>query len=320
MKLSSKFSALLLALLVFSSMAFAWAPGTHAYIASQLKTPSTPEQMYNQMYGAMAADVDEYFTADPSYLDTYFHATHYQPKDVWRAAQSMPINDRALAFGFVSHNEAWGADHHAHIGSFLYGPDTGYVIAKSQVLCNTLRAQLTAYGMTDYLPIITDMNCHFILEYGIDLLMAQKDPELGMKIYMAAANRDPNFALLMVNAFPTAVSPYASMGQEFAFAEAMTVQDGGNAGWNQVLQLYASKLMKPENERIPEVAQFLTQLAMGLGVLPPTEDQQQLAAMQQLIQLALVDSMQICAPDLNIELNATVKHVGTTMKAHKIDY
>lgn len=314
MKASFKFPALLLVLLVCSSMAFAWAPGTHAYITSQLKTPSTPELMYNQMYGAMAADVDEFFTADPSYLETYFPATHYQPKDVWRAAQSMPIEDRALAFGFVSHNEAWGADHNAHIGSFLYGDNTGYVIAKSQVLCNTLRAQLTAAGLTQYLPIITDMNCHFILEYGIDLLMAQQDPELGMKVYMAARNRSPNFGLLMIGAFPNAVSPYASMGQEFAYAESM---DGG---WNQVLQLYSSKLMKPEAERVPEVAQFLTQLAMGLGVLPPTNDEQQLVAMQALIEIALLDSMQICAPDLGIEMNATIKHVGITMKAHKINY
>jgi hypothetical protein len=320
MKLSVKCSALLLAVLLFSSVAFAWAPGTHAYIASQLKTPSTPDLLYNQMYGAMAADVDEFFTADPSYLETYFHATHYQPKNVWRAAQSMPVEDKALAFGFASHNEAWGADHNAHIGSFLYGRETGYVIAKSQVLCGTLRAQLTAAGMTDYLPIITDMNCHFILEYGIDLLMARQDPGLGMNVYMAAATRDPNFGLMMVSAFPTAVSPYASMGQEFAFAEAMTPGNGGNMGWNLVLQQYGYILSLPEEQRIPAVAQFLTQLAMGLGVLPPTNDEQQLAAMRALIQLALLDSMQICAPDLSIELNATIKHVGVTMKAHKINY
>ncbi len=302
---------LLLVIVLCGGAALAWAPGTHTFIASQLK-PRTPGFVYQQMYGAVAADVDEFFTSRQDYAN-YFLATHYQPMAVWSAAQSMPIQDRALAYGWVSHNEDWGADHNAHIGSFLYGPNKGYVIAKAAVLCGTLRKQLHAAGMDGFLPIITDMNCHFIVEYGMDILMTYRDPNLGAKVYMAALNRDPGIGLLLSWAFPISTA-MGTMGQEFAYAEMMP------NGWNDVMKQYGMVLSAPVGQRVPVMAQFLTALAVEMGILPEPANDAEAAAMTKLIELALMDSMVICAPDLQIEVNATIKRVGVAMKVHGVNY
>lgn len=320
-KMAIRFWAIVLLALLCGGEAFAWAPGTHTFIASQLR-PRTPGFMDQQMYGSVAADVDEFFTAAPDYLNTYFYATHYEPMQVWDAAKSMPIQDRALAFGWVGHNQAWGADHNAHIGSFLFGPNKGYVIAKAKVLCGTLRTQLHRAGLDAYLPIITEMNCHFIAEYGMDILMTYRDPSLGRKVYTAAASRDPGFGLLMINAFPSAMTPYQSMGQQFAFYESMTptAEYPTMVGWNLIMQQYGMVLSAPVGQRVPAMAQFLTGLATQMGILPPTQTPEEAAAMQKLIELALIDSMVVCAPDLQIEVNATVTRVGTAMKTHGVKY
>jgi hypothetical protein len=46
-------------------------------------------------------------------------------------------HDKALAFGFASHNEAWGADRTAHIGT-KHHPDSGYVIHRQNELAATV--------------------------------------------------------------------------------------------------------------------------------------------------------------------------------------
>jgi hypothetical protein len=311
-RLAVRTSALFLVVLIGACAAFAWAPGTHTFIASQLR-PRTPGYTYQQMYGAVVADVDEFFTASPDYA-TYFYATHYSPTNVWNAAKGMPVQDRALAFGFVSHNEAWGADHNAHIGSFLYGPNRGYVITKARALCGMLRTQLHAAGMDAYLPIITDMNCHFIVEYGMDILMTYRDPNLGMKVYTAAASRDAGIGLLLMWAFPITLAGQPTVGEQFAYAESMP------NGWNDIMKQYGMVLSAPVGQRVPVMSQFLTALATQMGILPPASSPEEAAAMQKLIELALVDSMVICAPDLQIEVNATIIRVNAAMKAHGVNY
>ncbi|MCL4477241.1 MAG: hypothetical protein M1508_13645 [Nitrospirae bacterium] len=59
-------------------------------------------------------------------------ATHYDFLKVWDASRNEV--ERSLAYGFVSHNDMWGADFTAHHSGRTYGQTEGYVIAKAEIL------------------------------------------------------------------------------------------------------------------------------------------------------------------------------------------
>ncbi len=300
-KAGLRLSAILVAVIFCSSLALCWAPGTHAYIASTVNV--RPGMMNNQIYAATAADVDAFYTALPDYNEVIFPATHYQSMLLWKAASGRL--EKSLALGFVSHNERWGADHTAHISSFTFGKDKGYVIVKSQQLCDRLLSELNYLGMGDYAGLIDPMKCHFVLEYGIDLLMVNKHPGLGFRLYQAAANRDPALDTLLMKAYP---SPLGAM---FAGAEPQ---------WQAMMKQYAQVLMLPADQRVDAMAQFLTQLAMAMGVLPSVTDPAQVAALTGLIKLAIVDSMDLCKKDFNFEIEATRLMVGYNLWVKRVRY
>ncbi len=300
-KLGLRLLAVLLAVAFCSSLALAWAPGTHAYIASKVNV--RPEWANNQIYAATSADVDEFFTAYTDYNDVIFPATHYQSMVMWKAAKG-PV-EKSLALGFVSHNEAWGADHTAHISSFTFGKDKGYVIVKSQQLCTRLLSELDALGMGAYAGLIDPMKCHFVLEYGIDLLMANRHPGLGLKLYTAATNRDQAIDGLLMKAYPSPLGPMFG---------------GAEPQWQAITLQYSQVLMLPADQRVDAMAQFLTQLAMAMGVLPSVTDPGQVAALTGLIKLALVDSMDLCKRDFNFEIEATRLMVGYNLWVKKVRY
>lgn len=68
------------------------------------------------------------------------YETHYDIMKVWEAAQSKP--GKALAFGFVSHNEVWGVDSTAHRSGITFGqlgtipghPEAGDMSLRKRIL------------------------------------------------------------------------------------------------------------------------------------------------------------------------------------------
>lgn len=283
-----------LALAASATLLQAWGPGTHTYVAYQLKDVGTNKA--ERLYGAIAPDFN--LLKSMSSDDPLFLATHYLALRPWEVAQSP--EERALAWGFATHNEAWGADHTAHIASLtLTDSAQGYVIQKAGALQATLRAQLTAAGMDAFLPLITLDNCHFILEYGIDLLARRLDPYLGTKLVEAASHRSP------------------AMGPLLAVAYAPGDLEGGatlasmEGVWRTFMIRYGDILKQPEDKALPMLADFLVDLGVQLKVLPPLGPDLR-PAMVQLIQLALADSIALCAPDYPGEIAATIRALQTS--------
>ena len=267
----------------------AWAPGTHTYVAYQLKEVGTLKA--ERLYGAIAPDFN--LLKSMSSTDPLFLATHYQALTPWEVA--VQPEEKALAWGFATHNEAWGADRTAHISSLtLAEGGGGYVIQKANVLANLLKTQLAASGMDGFVPLINADNCHFILEYGIDLLARRLDPYLGAKLVEAASHRSPLMSGLMARAYSQG-DP--ATGIQLAYMESM---------WRTFMIRYGDILKQPEAKALPLMADFLVDLGLQLGVLlNPGPDAR--PALVQLIGLALQDAIALCAQDYPGEIAATVQ-------------
>ncbi|WP_243304955.1 hypothetical protein [Geothrix oryzisoli] len=284
----------ILALVASATALQAWGPGTHTYVAYQLKEVGTNKA--ELLYGAIAPDFN--LLKSMSATDPLFLATHYLALAPWEVAGTP--EERALAWGFASHNEAWGADHTAHIASLtLTDTSQGYVIQKAAVLKATLDAQLTAAGMDSYLGLITPDNCHFILEYGIDLLARRLDPYLGAKLVEAASHRSPAMGSLMARAYAPGDT---EGGATLAYMEGV---------WRTFMVRYGHILKEPEAKALPMMADFLVDLGIQLQVLPPVPPDQR-PALVQLIGLALADAITICTPDYPGEIDATIQSLRTS--------
>jgi hypothetical protein len=311
-------SALLLLALVSSAQA--WAPGTHILIVNHLNTglKSNPA---NLNFGAISPDLNQVLSSNQN--SEFFTATHYDYMPMWQAARKTGAeNQLALAYGWMSHNEDWGADHFAHIASTVYpnfvnpfpeySGQNGYVWKKSTELCQLMTAQVTAYGIPDVAEKYLSgpaglMNCHFIVEYGMDLLVRQAmDPQIGAEIKAAAASHDRDAMAALL------ISAYRMPSQEKAGAPMGAVMAGGADGWAYLMGLYGEALSKTnDREAFIAVSDFLASLA---GQLLGVEDPQ----LNLLIQIGLQDSMQLCAPDLGLELNGTIKHLQQQMNIHRM--
>ncbi len=111
-----------LSALLLPTAAFAWNQATHAYIADRLNAHVGHDNLL-EMWGSVAPDFFNYIF-DPAVCPGWVSdQTHGMVSDtflkVWNAADSE--KEAALAYGFVSHNEAWGADHIAHESSLTLG-------------------------------------------------------------------------------------------------------------------------------------------------------------------------------------------------------
>ncbi len=284
-----KLPSLIAMLLLAVTSASAWGPATHAYIAHQL--PYAPLLMdHEKVYGAMAADINS-FLPEPQ-RSAGFLQTHYAPPlaapgftEVWYTADTYV--QKAEAIGFLSHNEMWGADSYAH--NELAIPPSGYVITKAGLLRNRLQAQLTAYGLWEtYGAYITPDNCHFILEYGIDLLMKRKDPVLGLRVSQAALLRSPQFPALLANAYSGAA---AITPEQWKQAE---------TDFRSFALQYGFELQQPDAVAVTLIAQHLALVAAKLVNLPP------IPGADSLIALALLDSMDLCKDDFSATIHATI--------------
>jgi hypothetical protein len=309
--------------LCVSTLTLAWSPGTHAYIANKLNKGIAPA---NTMFGAVAPDINQVLSSDQN--STFFSATHYGFAGMWDATAVVHgRNAKALAFGFVSHNEAWGADHYAHIASNLYPNyintdhrypgQNGYVWVKAQQLCAVMQSQLQQSGQASPLTdiLLSDpMNCHFIVEYAMDIVLkSTRDTKIGVQLMNAATTYDSDsLGLLFTN------------GYSGPAGGAMATYQGN---WAGLIYMYGTALNKPTlRETVPAVAAFLEMLAeqllgaqidAALGVpsgtpLPDAVKQQLLAV----INLGLQDSIALCAVDYNLELDATINAVRKNMKQH----
>lgn len=233
------------ALFFTSSVALAWGPATHAYISEQLNNKGLLLKL-NQRYGAMAPDLFYFSTLPPNLQDALSLATHCDDGGfmrVWTAAQGTTATKKALAYGFATHNNAWGDDFYAHEPVCSGGtPTDGYVVlqaydltSKGSVLTNRQDVQdlVAALSNAGKLELGTEM-AQDVIEAAVDILLKNEDAHIGDKVVASATLRSPEFLPLLIKAYATyfysqgyftsdAAAAQAIISAEFAFRAAMTL-------------------------------------------------------------------------------------------------
>lgn len=187
---------------IMASQAFAWGSATHAYIDDHLGKKA-PVRNLNEIYGGMAPDAFNYLFSNLNWLNYLYFKTHYEDNLlVWKKADT--ILEKAVAFGFVSHNGMTGADATAH-GNYAYDAPDGWVIAKAAEMANNpqIHPFLESFDLVDENGVAWAGYelCHNFIESAVDLLIAQHDRSLGGKISAAALARTPQFPDLLVKAY-----------------------------------------------------------------------------------------------------------------------
>jgi len=279
-----------LAVLFVTTTAYPWNFATHAYIAGKIGK-ALPVHNFNEMYGLMAPDI---FNFDFSLMGdlTLRGYTHGIPPDAGgyypypgASDDFMKVWDSAYrgvktsaAYGFVAHNDAWGADFIAHWRAFptpdFDPPDPipfpfsmpdgytlqppGYIIYLAAALDFGLELEEAWQAMgleTDYATRL--MFCHNIIEYAGDLALKRHDPLIGRKLVLACSLRTPQFKRLLKDAFPDVYDPMV---------------DAGEPVYREMLTQYGLILLMPESTAIEMLASQLADLAVDYLIflgLPP---------------------------------------------------
>jgi len=238
------------ALVFVSSAAYSWNYATHAYIADKIGR-FLPLIKANQIYGIMAPDI---FNLDFTLLtDNVLRGyTHGIPKEdpsgpnqnfmsVWFKAIG-PLQ-RAAAFGYVAHNDAWACDYIAHWKAIPPPPafpppyqdqPPGYIIALAVQLDKVMEAQGVWAQIGALLNVTLPMSdrinfTHNIVEFAGDILIKRADPLIGKKVFESALLRTPEFPDLLKLAFP---AYYTGMIDDAEKAFRQQIQDYGLLLWN----------------------------------------------------------------------------------------
>jgi hypothetical protein len=311
---------------LFSSTAVAWGPATHAYIDDQLNHKLSLLKL-NQRYGSMTPDVFNFVFESP-YPEMAL-ATHCESLRVWNAAR-WTQTQKALAFGFVSHNIVWGADFTAHHPGCLPDPHPteGYAVTKAGELKSAIEA--SEVGGSYYLlhkilvdaigepeaEVLESELLQDLVEYGVDILMKRSDPTIGQKVTAAALLRSPELPALLVRAY---AADFAAKGYFPNYWQAAAAIASAEMQFRQTIIAYGQALTQDEATAVQliaeQVAQFAVSLLAAQGVtLPPGTD------LRALVTFAIQKSVELCESDYADEMTETVGFVRQQLKTNGVWY
>jgi hypothetical protein len=306
--------AIISALAFLSSPSFSWNFATHAYIANNIGKTS-PLQNFNEIYGIMAPDLYNFNFSLMGDMKLYSY-THGLPNPgqekflkVWEKARWGLA--KATAFGFVAHNDVWGADFTAHHMAQSMPLGKGYII----FLAEMLRDQLGGAGLWIQLgqllggPVPEEDKmtfCENIVEYAGDILIKRKDPRIGFKIMTACVLRSPDFPKVLEEAFP-GVYRVRSAEKEY----------------RRLMALYGGMLMQDdENAIIASMAEQVADLTIEFIKSTKGIDlSAYLELFQGICRDAIGGALLLCeGANYMGEIGATVAFVENQLLAHNIVY
>jgi hypothetical protein len=297
-------------LFMFSvSNVFSWGSATHAYIGNKVGVKAGLKD-FDEMYGALAPDVFNYTFA--LYYPYLYGKTHYTAFNLNNVADEKL--QKALAFGYISHNGLWGADVTAHHAGITYGQSEGYVIAKANQLSLQIGPLLETQGITLSAPVLLEVS-HNLIEAAVDILMTRIDPGVGAKLVQAGLFRSRAFPGMLVEAYAAGL---AANPPGMSIEEATSVITSAEASFRRITILYGLALTEPEDVAVQLLAEnfasfaeaYLT--AMGVS-LPPGVDFTPLSA------FGIQQGLALCENDFASEVAATVKLVKKNLNEHKKD-
>ncbi len=219
--------------------AFSWNQATHAYVAERLGARVGHDNL-NEMWGSVCPDLFN-FIFDPSVCPDWIADQTHGITDqksfmkVWDAAGTK--SEEPLAYGFLTHNQAWGADLTAHISSLTFGKDQGYIIVKAELLLNTPYPDNPDRTFDDefqsfddafaYLGVVDPeqrlLVAHLISEYAVDIMLRNDvEPLLGRKLATAARNETKGFSTLLEKALAADYAVHCFSGDYLKAADVLT--------------------------------------------------------------------------------------------------
>jgi hypothetical protein len=240
-------------------LAFGWGNATHVYFAKELGAKFGPINM-NEMYGALMPDCfNLMLDANGMYLQ---NQTHNNAMPVWHAAHG--FTQKSLAFGFMTHNQTWGADYTAHVKSFTFPgfADGGYAVEKGYELLPQLApvlleilltagvpaddgdgnpvAELYAYGIAPALG-------HDLSETAVDLLVKRNiDRAIGPRMLLAAQCRPKNAGALLAAAYAQSLADAVGIPVE----QATAIIVGAEQEYQKYIVQYGMAFSLPEKQTI----------------------------------------------------------------------
>jgi hypothetical protein len=306
----------------------AWNWGVHAYIDDNLGK-NGPLRNMNEIYGGVGPDVFNYLFDDPQLREYLFQKTHENFMGLWRKACT-PLGE-AEAYGFVSHNELWGADHTAHKAGITSGTEDGYVIGKAKAIqfAANNNPAFPVPPLENLLPddtpeqvkeVVALVFYHNLVEAAVDILLVRDHPDIGKKLASAAILRSPEFPLLLVRAYAKDVAEATGM----PYIGAVKLISASEKEFRKSVVLYGQVLMQaPEDENgaIQALAEQMAQIAVaylaayGITLAPELVEQ-----LPMLANAYINVAMAFCAADYAGEIAATVEFVKGELAAHHISY
>jgi hypothetical protein len=234
---------------------------------------------------------------------------------VWKAVKWG--YEKPLAFGFVSHNDAWGADFTAHWRSRTLDPTKGYIITKAEALSAGLALYWAAIEgalsvtLDDAIKIEL---CHNIVEAAGDVVLKRSYPQLGKNLVAAGSKSDKRFRNLFVKAYLPGLA--ALMGDEDAARTLL--QNGESAFRTGQVVMYGMLLQQDETTVLDGItAQFNALVGSYLeskGIPEPLLGWPDLTPV---IQAALAGAVALIENDYMLEVDATVNYLRAEMKRRK---
>ncbi len=299
-----------LMLLSLSTDAFSWSAATHAYIEDHLGKKREPYNI-NEIYGGMVPDVFNYIFEYPAYLGYLHGQTHDEFLKIWNASRRGV--EKSLVYGFVGHNDVWGADFTAHHLCQTCGTGEGYAITKARELL-TIAPLPPELGIPEEVAIEI---IHEIVENSVDILISKKtDPLIGKKIATSAILRSSQFPLVLVKAYAKDLASYAGID----YLEVVRLITSTEKEFRKHLILYGQVLMQDEATAIQLISEQTADLAeafLGLYGIELSLPKEQIVEMV----IAYMDlSISICEHDYQNEITRTIHFVDRQLKEHRITY
>jgi hypothetical protein len=317
MKTSCLFKSLVASVLVFagvvsfSSQALAWNWGVHVYVASKL----APKDKMDAAYGSTTPDMFIYAFDNPCLYAGLEEQLHENPLPLWsEAVMETSIPPRAAGFGFVSHNDSWGADYTAHHNGITFGQGEGYIIAKAEIMLGILK-QVPDYNALNVPDEVGLIISHELLEGSVDILLKRLDPQIGRRLFDAAMGRSKELPDLIADTYAAALADCQGISESQAHA----IIEQGEAQWRAGMLGYAAILNQKPDVAVMLLAQQEAALAGGFlaanGIdLPPGTDLAPLA------EFIISTGIDLCKDDFAAEIRATTNAVGSALGAHGVSY
>jgi hypothetical protein len=313
-----KWLAIACTLLACVSTANAWEKLAHVYMADQLEQAADLDRT-NLLYGSIAPDVVVYMVGSP-YRDHLYDHAHHGFMRLWHIANAGPqhVEQHALGYGFVVHNDSWSADYTAHHEAMTtVGPGglpEGYVVTKAETLDQTLAASgvWVALGLDgpEYAELRGDL-CHTFVEYVVDVHVWQMDPSIGAKLVGAAQGRDDVLLDLMNRAFAGELVAYSNRnGMRLSRPEAVAILEGAETYFRAITVNYAYIYMLGDIDSIKAgLSVYLAGLAYqayGLTIDPALLG-------------GLIDLTYVLTLDCQAEIEASIDRLALELPEHGIE-